>query len=348
MKLIIQIILILIVFLKTETLLSENNIFNVNNIELEKNDKISNNSLANQAIKKGFNELIEKILLKKDIDKLSDLKFTSIKRLVTYYQVSQISDEKKNKELVNFSITFDKDKIHELFYKRGILYSEILNKEVYILPILIKNDDINVFNNNFFYENWNEIFKIDLIEFILPIENIEIIQEINKNKVNLIDIQLESLFKEYIKKNLVLILIEDNNAKNNKIYFKTKIQGKKISKSMKIEKKNIELKEFYKSIIEVSKKEIINLVKSENLIDIRTPSFINAKLNLDKKTNLVEFNSRIKNIDLVENIYVEEFNKDYLNLRIKYLGKLEKIISQFKNEKIKLNLINDEWILKIL
>ena len=51
MKLIIQIILILIVFFKTETLLSENNIFNVNNIELEKNDKISNNSLANQAIK---------------------------------------------------------------------------------------------------------------------------------------------------------------------------------------------------------------------------------------------------------------------------------------------------------
>ena len=134
--------------------------------------------------------------------------------MVTYYQVSQISDEKKNKELVNFNITFDKDKIHyELFYKRGILYSEILNTEVYILPILIKNNDINVFNNNFFYENWNEIFEIDLIEFILPIENIEIIQEINKNKVNLIDIQLESLFKEYIEKNLVLILIEDNNAK---------------------------------------------------------------------------------------------------------------------------------------
>ena len=65
MKLIIQIILILIVFFKTETLLSENNIFNVNNIELEKNDKISNNSLANQAIKKGFNQLIKRILLKK-------------------------------------------------------------------------------------------------------------------------------------------------------------------------------------------------------------------------------------------------------------------------------------------
>ena len=36
------------------------------------------------------------------------------------------------------------------------------------------------------------------------------------------------------------------------------------------------------------KKELINLVKSKNLIDIRTPSFLIAKLDLGKKSNLVE------------------------------------------------------------
>ena len=84
MKFYKQIIFILIVFFKTETLLSESNLFNVNNIKLEKKDKTTNNTLANQAIKKGFNELITKILLKKDLEKLSDLKFPSIKKLVTY------------------------------------------------------------------------------------------------------------------------------------------------------------------------------------------------------------------------------------------------------------------------
>ena len=43
---IFKLIFILIVFLKTETLLSENNLFNVNNIKLEKKDKISNNDLS--------------------------------------------------------------------------------------------------------------------------------------------------------------------------------------------------------------------------------------------------------------------------------------------------------------
>ena len=62
-------------FFKTETLLSENNLFNVNNIELEKNDKISNSALADQAIKTGFNQLITKILLEEDKKSFQTLKF---------------------------------------------------------------------------------------------------------------------------------------------------------------------------------------------------------------------------------------------------------------------------------
>ncbi len=348
MKLYLQIILILIVFFKTETLLSENNLFNVNNIKLDKNDKISNDTLADKAIKKGFQELISKILLKEDINKLSNLNFSSIKELVTYYQVSQIPDEKDNGELASFSVTFDKDKIHELFYNQGILYSEILDKEIFILPVLIKETEIYIFNNNFFYKYWNEIYTVDLIEFILPIENIEIIQKINKNKKNLIDIEIDNLFKEYSKKNLALVLIEENKSKNNRVYLKTKIQGKKISKSLNIKKENEDVKSQYEQIIKISKNELTNLVKSENLIDIRTPSFLNVRLDLNKTTNLVEFNLRVKNIDLVENVYVQEFNKDYLKLRIKYLGKLERIIDQFKKAKINLKFINDQWFLKFI
>ena len=47
-------------FFKTETLFSENNLFNVDNIKIEKKDKISNSALADKAIKKGFNQLVKK------------------------------------------------------------------------------------------------------------------------------------------------------------------------------------------------------------------------------------------------------------------------------------------------
>ena len=331
MKLYKQIIFILIIFFKTETLFSENNLFNVNNIELEKKDKLSNSEMADNAIKKGFKQLISRILLDKDKSKLSDLNFSTVKELVTYYQITNISKDKK--ELVNFSVTFDKDKIHNLFYKRGIYYSEISEKELYILPVLIKGSEIFIFNNNFFYNNWNEILDNDLIEFVLPLENIEIIRNINQYKESLIEINVRDLFKEYTSKNLALVLIDDTKASNKKVYLKTIIQGKNISKNLSIKEESYNTNEIYKKIIFIAKKELVNMVKSKNLIDIRTPSFLNVKLNLTKKNNLVDLESRAKNIDSIENIYVQEFNKDYMYLRIKYLGKLEKIINQLKKRK---------------
>ena len=344
MKMYLQILFTLVIFFKTETLLSKNNLFNVNNIEIEKKDKITNNDLADKAIKKGFYQLIDKILLKNDREKLSDLDFLSIKQLVSYYQTSKTLNKKKNDELINFNITFDKEKMHNLFYKRGISYSEITDKELYILPIFIKNNEIFIFNNNFFYKNWNKILEDDLIEFILPLENIEIIENLNKNKKDLINLDIDELFKEYSKKNLALIFIEDNE----KIYLKTRIQEKKISKSLNFKKSNKINKNSNEKIISEIKQELINLVKSANLIDIRTPSFLNVKFYLSKKNNFVKLSSRIKNIDSIENIFVQEFNKDTMSLRIKYLGKLEKIISQLQNQKINLQLKDDQWIIKTL
>ena len=346
MKFYIQLIFILIVFFKTNTLFSNNNLFNVNNIQLEKKGKLSNKNLADQAIKKGFKLLISRILLNEDYKQLSNLKFETIKELVTYYQITQLSEETKE-ELVNFSVTFDKDKIHQLFYQKGISYSEISDKELYILPIYIKDNEIFIFNNNYFYNNWNEIYQESLLEFILPLENIEIIQNINSNKNSLINLKTHSLFKEYSTKNLALILIEDNKI-SNRVYIKSKIQGKEISTSINIKKQNLEKGLFNEKIITETKKELINLVKSKNLIDIRTPSFINAKLNLGRFNNLIELNLRIKKIDSIENVFVQEFDKNQVNLRIKYLGKLEKVINQLKKEKVNLQLIKDEWIIKYL
>ena len=346
MNLFIQVLLIVIIFFKTGNLLSDNNIFNVNNIILEKKDNNSIKDLTDLAIKKGFNELIRKLLLKEDFKKVSDLKFAEIKQLVTYYKIGKNSDE--DNDSVNFNLTFDKDNIHDLFYKKGISYSDIRDKEFYVLPIFSKNNEFFIFSNNYFYTNWNKIEDDELIEFILPLENIELIQSINKNKNNLLDLELVKLLKEYSNKNLAIILIEENSSSLNKIYIKARIQGKSISKSMKFEKKDLNQFTFYQKMIFNIKDELTNMIKSQNLIDIRTPSFLNVKLILNKKNNLVILNSKINNVNLIENIYVQDVNKDYVNLRIKYLGKLEKIIDQLNTKKIKLELINEEWLIKIL
>ena len=287
-------------------------------------------------------------MLKDDGRKLETLKFSNIKDLVTYYQVSNKIGSDSYPEKIIFNISFDKDKMHNLFYEKNILYSEISDKELFILPILKKNNQIYIFNQNFFYENWNKFYNKTLIEFILPLENIEIIQNVNLNKKNLFDLELNKIFIEYSSKNIALILIEDENSEEEKIYFKTRILGKKIIKNLRIKRSNLSEEEFYKKMIIEVKNEIINLVKSQNLIDIRSPSFLNAKIQINKKNNLVELRSRIKTIDSIENIFIQKFNNESIYLKIKYLGKIDKIIKQLENKKIKLELLDNQWSINII
>ncbi len=343
-----SLLIILVIFLKTGNVLSSENIFNVNNIQIDKNKELSNEQLANQAIKKGFEELTAKILLEEDLKKISDLNLSEIKNLILYYQLQNSDEPNSRTDKIIFNVFFDKNKLHDLFFKKSISYSEILDKEIYLLPILKKDDQIFIYNNNFFYESWNNLFESELIEFILPIENIEIFQKVISFKDNLIELSLEDIFREYPTKNLAYVLIDASNSKRERIYLKMKILDKYVEKNINVNRGDLDKNDFYKSIIAKVNKEITNLVKSENLIDVRTPSFLNTKLLTRKDKSLVELKRRLKKIGLIDNIYVQEFNNEYIFLKIKYLGKIDKIIQLLKKEKIILQLIEDQWRLEII
>ncbi len=340
--------LILIIFLKTGNVLSEESIFNVNNIEINNRENISIENLTKKAIKKGFVLLQERILVPNDRVKLSNLEYKQVRDLVLYYQIKEKKIKERNEDTVIFNVFFDKKKLHNLFFIKDIYYAEIVEKEIYLLPIFKKNNRYLIYNKNYFYENWNKNPVNDLIEFILPLEKIEVIEKINLNENDLLSLDLSFLFQEYSNKNLALVLIEDNNSKVEKIFLKTNIQGKKINKTILVKKENLSEREFYEKIIFVVKEEITNLIKFQNLIDIKTPSFLNVNFVIEKKNNLAQFNERIKKIDLIENIYVQQLNKNNVKLRIKFLGKINKLIDQLKIQNIILQIKNEEWEIKIL
>ena len=164
MKIYKSLLIILVIFSKTGNVLSSENIFSVNNIEIDTSKELSNEQQANQAIKKGFKELISKILLEDDAKKLSNLTLSEIKNLVLYYQIQSSDDSENKPEKTTFNIFFDKDKFHNLFFKRAISYSEIEDKEVYLMPILKNKEQIYIYNNNFFYKKWKESSEDELIE----------------------------------------------------------------------------------------------------------------------------------------------------------------------------------------
>ena len=146
-----------------------------------------------------------------------------------------------------------------------------------------------------------------------------------------------------------IALFSCSRFKNNaKIFLNTKIAGKKLNKTLIINNTFSSNEKFNESIINEIKKLTRDLIKSQNLIDVRTPSFLNVQIRLNNKSNLIEFNNRIKKIGLINNFYVQQLNKDYVLIKIRYFGRIDKIITKLKNEKMNLELKDGKWQLSII
>ena len=347
MKNLIFICSILIILFKTETVLSDNNIFNVNNIEISKETSKNKEKLISDAFKKAFDELINRLLLEEDYKRISKTNLEQIRKLISYYQIIN-EDENKENNNVKINVFFDKDKMHDFFHGKNILYSDIINTEVILFPLLKKEDQYFIYTQNYFYENWNEEKSDNLIQYILTTENIENIQRINLNKDNIYKIEVSDFFKEHETDNIVFANIEVKKD-TAEVFLNTRIEGKKINKNLSIKNKdNLNKKDFYREIIFEINNIIRDLIKSQNLIDVRTPSFLNVEIKLNKKSNLVEFSNRLNKIDLIDNFYVQKLNKDYVLVKIKYLGKINKIINKLKDQNINLKMIAGQWQLSII
>ena len=248
--------LFILMFLsQTGNVLSNTGIFSVDNIEVDTSVYKNKESWLNFAFKKGFNKLTTKILIKNDVKKVSNLPIKDIKNLISYYQILN-KDEKILNEIKNINIFFDKEKISNFFYKNDILYADIFDKEITILPILFKDKNFFIYSNNFFYENWkNQLNKKKNVEYILPVETLEHFQ-IVKNKLDKIEtIKIIEIFPEQDNKNYFFIAIEEQDNKL-KIFIKGLINKKEVVKSFSLDQNDSPRDVFFKQTITKAKEEI--------------------------------------------------------------------------------------------
>ena len=343
MKNIKFICIILIILFKTGNVLCVESIFTVNNIEVNKNAFKNKEELINIAFKKGFEKLNSKILLENDFKRLKNTNLRNIKNLVSHYQIVKNKDQKnQNFEIIN--LYFKRDKMYNFYSQNNIRYSDVSGKILKILPVLILNEEIFIYDNNFFYENWLEEKgekKTENIEYLFPLENLETIEAIKKNQNNLETINLDNIFDKDSEKDNLFVIIDYNNQKI-KFFLKGTISSKKIIRNLSLDNNTTEKIE-YQDILIFLKKEILELVKSQNIIDIGTPSFLNVNLSLKNLNDLFLFQNILNEIDLVENFNVKEFNTKYAYINIKYYGKINKIKEKLIEKGLNIKFKNNQW-----
>ena len=342
-------ILSIIVFLfKTETVFSVETIYDVNNIQVsgKLNNNLDNNKLIEEAFRKAFLIFINKTLLEKDIETLSKTNIQIIKDFIFSHQ---IVSQKKNTDgeiMLTVNIKFDPKKINNYLSINNISYADISEISISILPILRKENNLFIFSDNIFYNEWNKTennkknTEAQLINYNLALENAEDLFYINNNKENLelIDInKLNSLSEEKNKIFLILTLNEDA-----KVFIKAYFNEKEVIKNITL---NNNSTDDYNSLIMNVKNQINQIWKEQNLIDINTPAYLDIIFDIKKINDFLKFRTFLDTIDIIDNYSILEITNKYAKIRMKYKGKISNLREKFLNEKININIENNEWSL---
>ena len=342
-------ILSIIVFLfKTETVFSAETIYDVNNIQVsgKLNSNLDNNKLIEEAFRKAFLIFINKTLLEKDIESLSKTNIQIIKDFIFTHQITSQKKSIDEEIILTVNVKFDPKKINNYLSINNISYADISEISISILPILRKENNLFIFSDNFFYNEWNKIendkenTEAQLINYNLALENAEDLFYINNNKENLelIDInKLNSLSEEKNKIFLIFTLNEDA-----KVFIKAYFNEKEVIKNITL---NNNSTDDYNSLI-MNVKDLINQIwKEQNLIDINTPAYLDIIFDIKKINDFIKFRTFLDTIDIIDNYSILEITNKYAKIRMKYKGKISNLREKFLNEKININIENNEWSL---
>ena len=323
---------------------SQESVFTINNVQVEGRVDLnfSREKYLNKAFSSSFEILMTKILLTRDLKKMNDIELDQIKKLVSSFQILEESYS-KNIYKINIKILYNDIKVKKLLGQKNILFSQPENISAVFYPVLFIDGDIQNFNENFFYQKWTEVtIKNELINFILPLEDLEDISRIIEMKNSIEDLNIDLLINKYDVKNYVFALMDYQNKKLN-IHLKTNFNNNKISKNISHEIKNINDEEKLNYILKDLKLTITDLWKEENLINVLMPLSVKLKFHQTNLKNLNELRKTFQKIGIIDNYTLEEFNINNSFFKIYYYGDPRKLKSELSKFGYQLENIEGFW-----
>ena len=319
--------------------------------EIEISEKLENNFnkniLINKGFKKAFKELMAKLIQSKDLDKTKSININEIKSMIETFSIKEEKFVNKTYNL-NLGVSFNKKKIFNYLVSKNIFPSQIVEKKFLFIPIIIdqSNTDLLVFSNNPIHKNWKkENNKNNLIDYILPTEDLEDLNLIKDNYLELENYDFEEITKKYFLDNSIIALFfkDDNQIR---ILSKINIKENNFIKSNSF--KNIDLNDSksLKELIDSLKIIYEDFWKVNNLINtsIKLPLLIrvnNKNFDLSSK-----FEETLDNIDLINKHSISKFNKDFIFYEVIFNGTPKNFINIMKDQNYNFDIQKKTWILE--
>jgi hypothetical protein len=338
---------LLIIFFSTTY--SNANGFKVSDIKISSPFELNfeKNSVIDKGFETSFSDLISMITTSGDRKKIKNVSIKELKGMINSFT---ISDEKfiNNEYFANLETTFNKKKILKFLENKNIFPSIPQRNKVLLFPILVETKDNNIylFNNNIFYDKWNEQKNsYDLLDYLLPSEDIEDLTELQKISKEIETYDFSNLINKYdIKDNIILIIYKEGSS----IRTLSKIN---LNNTLKIQNKN------YPKIDILNMNDFSNVVKSlkqlyedqwkkNNEINTSIKLPITISINSKKTKKIIELEQVLDSIDLVSDFSVLNFNSESIQYKVTYNATPNVFLNDMRKHNLELKMENNMWTLK--
>ena len=338
---------LLIVFFSTTY--SNANAFKVSNIEISSPFELNfeKNNVIDKGFQTSFSDLISMITTSGDRKKIKNVSIKELKGMIDSFT---ISDEKfiDNEYFANLETTFNKKKILKFLENENIFPSIPQRNKVLLFPILVETKDNNIylFNNNIFYDKWNEQKNsYDLLDYLLPSEDIEDLIELQKTSKDIETYDFSNLINKYdIKDNIILIIYKEGNS----IRTLSKIN---LNNTLKIQNKNyskidIENEDDFSNIVKSLKQYYEDQWKKNNEINTSIKLPITISIDSKKNKKIIKLERALDSMDLISKVNILSFNSESIHYKITYNGTPNIFLNDMRKRKLELELKNNIWIIK--
>jgi len=342
----ISFVLFIIIF-STSFLWADN--FKVSDIEISSpfDAKFNKNRVIDGGFENSFFNLMSMITTSGDKEKIKKVSQKEIKSMIDSFT---ISDEKfiNDEYFAKLETIFNKKKILNFLEKKNIFPSTSVKNKVLLIPILVdsENDKIYLYTDNIFYNKWNNFSKnYNLLEYLLPSEDIEDLNSIQKINTSIEDYSFSDLINKYDLKDYIILIIF-KNKKNIKVLSKINLNNSLKLENHIFEKINLKDDTDFEYIVDELKITFEDYWKKNNQINtsIKLPLTLSIDSKEYKKISKLE--KYLNNNDLVSDYYILQFDSVNTFFKIVYNGSPKKFIIDIDKKNIEIEISENIWKVK--
>ncbi len=323
--------------------------FSINDVELSTPFRINfnKNKIIDKGFVQAFNQLMLSIVQSKDHQKLKKIPLNQIKSMIETFS---IKEEKFINEIyyIKLNVSFNKKIIFDLLEKKNIFPSLPEKKDIIFIPIIVDQNEnqIKMFSDNTIYNHWNSNTKqFELLNYILPTEDLEDLNLVKKNIENLENFEFKEITKKYNLENYIIsIFFIDSNQTRllNKISF----DDKKTLKNTLIKKINFNSDSEVIKFIEILKTTFEDSWKSQNEINTSVKLPLTISVENSNNIKIYQLEEILSNLDLIYNFYIYKFDNKNNIYKIIFNGTPDKFIEVMKNNNYEFEIVNKLWVMK--